>query len=164
MIKKCSGLVALLLCTTITACSSSSIGGAAGAITGVASSAATANPLVGYSVGVTVQAITDASVKYVFRTWTQQQQDAMAFVAGALEVGQSATWQVDRWFYYGNEYGRLEVVRDIPNPLVACKEIAFSVEQEGYVAKQYVAAICKNNEQWKWATVEPSVFRWVGLQ
>lgn len=155
----------LLLCITLVAgCSSSSIGGAAGAITGVASSAATANPLIGYSVGVTVQAVTDASVKYVFRTWTQQQQDVMAFIAGGLEVGQKAQWEVDRWFYYGNEQGQLEVMRRINNPLVECKEVAYSVEKAGHVAEQYVAAICKNNGQWKWATVEPSVFRWMGLQ
>ena len=147
----------------LTACTSSSIGSTAGAVSGIASSAATANPLVGYSIGVTVQAATDAIVKYVLSTWTQEQHDLMATIAGPLAVGQSQRWEVKRMIPYGNERGQLQVMREITNPLTHCKEIVFTVETDNSLPSTYMTAICKNNDQWQWASVEPAVQRWMGL-
>lgn len=112
--------IAAIICSSLflTACTTSSIGSTAGAVSGIASSAATANPLIGYSIGVTVQAATDATVKYVLRTWTKEQHELIAALAGPLSVGQSQQWQVQRVIPYGNERGRVEVLRDIINPLL----------------------------------------------
>lgn len=154
----------LLLCGLglISGCTTSSIGSAVGAVSGVASSAATANPVVGYAVGVSMQAATDATIKYVFREWTNEQQNLMAHLAGELPIGETQSWQITRVIPLGNEQGQLQVVREISNPLVVCREILFTVEDKEQTMP-YLAAICKRGEEWKWASTEPSVQRWSGL-
>lgn len=136
-----------------------------GAASGVAGSAFTANPAVGYAIGISMQAATNATVKYVMRTWTHEQQQLMADIAGTLPLNQSHSWEVSRMIPYGNERGQLQVVREINNALTSCREVLFSIEPgDSGPVTSYITAICENEGQWAWATVDPSVNRWWGLQ
>jgi len=159
-----AGLLALAACLGLSGCQSSSIGGAAGAVVGTASGAATANPVVGYAIGVTVQAAVDATVKYVLREWKNDQQNVMANTVGGLPIGEVRQWQIKRTLAVGNERGSIQAVRDIDTPLAHCREVLFTVEVEG-AAPAYTSTICQRRDgQWKWASAEPSVARWTGLQ
>jgi hypothetical protein len=134
-------------------------GGAAGGLT--------ANPAVGFAVGVAIDAGATYVVRYYGRTRQGAEQDAIAEVAGALPVGTEAAWKIEHTIPIGDEHGQLRVVRDIDSPMAACKEIAFSVD-EGKGAKLqrawYVSDVCKQAARWKWASAEPAVERWGFLQ
>ena len=139
------------------------IGVASGAIAG----GATANPAIGFAVGVASDAATNAGARYVSRAREAAEQDAIAAVAGGLPVGGEAPWRIDHTIPIGNEHGNLKVVRLIDNPLAPCKEIAFSVvEGEGPTAPRrwYTADMCRQGQTWAWATAEPAVTRWGYLQ
>ena len=50
-----------------------------------------------------------------------------------------------------------------------CKEIVFSVDtdarkDEPASSAFYVASVCRDGNQWKWASAEPAVARWGNLQ
>lgn len=154
--------IVLAMASWLSACTTSSVGSAVGAVSGLATSAATANPAVGYAVGIGVQAATDASIKAVLRHWTTQQQDLIAQLAGELPLGQRRAWAIHRTIPYGREKGQLEVIRDIPNALAFCRELLFTVEEKEQT-QAYTAVICKQQQQWKWASAEPAVPRWRGL-
>lgn len=156
-----AGLLALAACAGLAGCGS--IGGAAGAVAGMTSGTFTANPAVGYAVGVSVKAATDATVKYVLREWKRDQQNAMANVAGQLPIGQVQRWEIQHPVPYDNERGNLQVVRDIDTPLARCREILFTVDGDTPKAG-YVATICQQQRQWRWASAEPAVDRWGSLQ
>lgn len=150
--------------TLTTGCAVSTIGDTVGAVSGITSGAVTANPAVGYAVGITMQAATDATIKYILREWTNEQQQLMANIAGELALGQIQPWEIKRVIPYGNERGQLQVVRDIDTALVQCREVLFTVESDKEPSKTYLAPICKQQDHWKWAAAEPAVTRWQGLQ
>ncbi|CAB3811929.1 hypothetical protein LMG26854_00222 [Achromobacter aegrifaciens] len=163
--RRAASLLALAACLGLAGCQSSSIGGAAGAVVGTVSGAATANPVAGYAIGVTVQAALDATVKYVLREWKNDQQNVMANAAGALPIGQVRQWEIRQPLSIGNERGGIQVVRDIATPLTHCREVLFTVEQKDAPAPAYSSMICQQpGGQWKWAAAEPAVARWNGLQ
>lgn len=62
----------------------SSVGPLTGAAAGVATGTVTANPAVAYGVAVSVNAATDASIKYATRQWAASEQDALATAVGRL--------------------------------------------------------------------------------
>ncbi|KRB09585.1 hypothetical protein [Achromobacter sp. Root170] len=158
------GMLALAASLALAGCQSSSIGPATGAVVGTLSGAATANPVAGFAIGVSVQAAVDATVKYVLREWKNDQQNVMANAVGALPLGEVRQWQVKRTLPVGNERGSIQAVRDIKTPLAHCREVLFTVEVEG-AAPAYASTICQRPDgQWKWAAAEPSVARWNGLQ
>lgn len=158
-------VLALAASIGLSGCQSSSIGGATGAVVGTLSGAATANPVAGYAIGVTVQAAVDATVKYVLREWKNDQQNVMANAAGELPIGQVRQWQIQHSLPVGNERGGIQVVRDIDTPLTRCREVLFTIEQEDAPASAYTSMICRQLDgQWKWAAAEPAVARWNGLQ
>lgn len=158
------GMLALAASLGLAGCQSSSIGPATGAVVGTLSGAATANPVAGYAIGVSVQAAVDATVKYVLREWKNDQQNLMANAVGALPIGEVRKWQVQRTLPVGNERGSIQAVRDIDTPLAHCREVLFTVEQDAASAA-YASTICRQQDgQWKWAAAEPSVSRWTGLQ
>jgi hypothetical protein len=134
-------------------------GGAAGGIT--------ANPAIGFAVGVAVDAGATYAVRYYGRTRQGAEQDAIAEVAGDLPIGTEAAWKIEHTIPIGDEHGRLRVVRAIDTQLATCKEIAFSVD-EGKGAKLqrswFTADVCKQAQRWKWASAEPAVERWGFLQ
>lgn len=158
-------LLVLFPCFTLTTgCAASLIGDTVGAVSGITSGTVTANPAVGYAVGITMQAATDATIKYILREWTNEQQQLMANIAGELALDQIQSWEVKRVIPYGNERGQLQVVREIDTALVQCREVLFTVENDKEPSKMYLAPICKQHDQWKWAAAEPAVTRWQGLQ
>ena len=157
-------MLALAASLGLAGCQSSSIGPATGAVVATLSGAATANPVAGYAIGVSVQAAVDATVKYVLREWKNDQQNVMANAVGELPIGEVRQWQIKRTLPVGNEHGSIQAVRDIDTPLARCREVLFTVAQEG-AAPAYASTICRRQDgQWKWAAAEPSVARWTGLQ
>ncbi len=135
------------------------VGAGAAMITG----AGTANPAVGLAVGLGVTAATDYAVKYYGRSRQRDTQDRIAAAAGPLPVGGRADWATDHTIPYGNERGEVNVVRVIDNPLAPCREIVFSVV-DGEARQWFGAQICRQGEQWRWASAEPAVERWGALQ
>jgi hypothetical protein len=145
----------------------SSIGGFAGAAAGIATGAATTNPAVGIAVGVGVQAATDAVVQKVFRDMQHDEQALIAASAGAMRPGERRAWSIHHTFSFGDENGELMVLRDIPNALAPCREVALSVitgKKEAPKSQWFVTQICRSGEEWAWAGAEPAVERWGTLQ
>ena len=139
----------------------------AGVVTGGTVGAATANPALGFAVGVATDAGANAGLRYVGRSRQGAEQDAIARVASDLPDGAEADWKIQHTIPIGNEHGQLRVTRTIRSPLAACKEIAFSVDEgRGETSKRnwFVTTICKSAEEWKWAAAEPAVERWGYLQ
>jgi hypothetical protein len=160
--------IALLIAAALPALAAcSSIGDFTGAVAGGATGLVSANPVVGYGIGIGVRAGTDATVNYVLRKRQQAEQDAIAVLAGPLEPGASRPWQINHDIPIGNEHGTLTVIRAIRTPLTLCKEIAFSVENgEPPDAKiaWFTTTACQQNKGWKWAEAEPAIERWGNLQ
>ena len=136
-------------------------------VTGSAAGAATANPALGFAVGVA----TDAGANYAFRWFSRSrqgaEQDAIAEVAGDLPVGTKADWKIEHTIPIGDEHGQLRVVRAIDSPLATCKELAFSVDEgkgDKLERSWFTTSICKQADTWKWAAAEPAVERWGFLQ
>ncbi len=104
---------------------------------------ATANPAVGFGVGVATAAASDYAIRTVSRHWHQGEQDAIAAAAGSLPVGAIGPWRVVHSLPFGNEHGQLQVVRAIDNPLAACRQVLFSVEAAGEAAAWYSVDVCQ---------------------
>ena len=139
----------------------------AGVLSGATVGAATGSPALGFAVGIGTDAAVNAGVRWYGRSRSNAEQDAIADAAAPLGVGQRQDWRISHFFPIGNEHGELWVVREIPTPLVLCKQIVFSVDEgEGEKLKRhwYTAALCHNDERWKWASAEPAVQRWGFLQ
>lgn len=139
----------------------------AGVVAGGATGAASANPAVGFAVGVATDAAATAGLNYLGRRWQGAEQDAIAAVAGNLQLGAEADWKIEHTISIDNEHGRLRVTRTINSPLAACREVVFSVDEGSRAAQRrawYVTEICKSAGGWKWAAAEPAVERWGLLQ
>lgn len=128
----------------------------------------TDNAAVAAGIGLGVQAAARAGVQYVEKQYHREQQDLIAGIAGRLEVGQVATWQIQRQIpLEPDERGRVTVSRLISVGPLQCKEIVFSVDSVENQAAQsafYVAAICQDRQTWRWASAEPATERWGALQ
>lgn len=135
-----------------------------GLVAGAASGGATANPAIGFGVGVATVAATDYAMKHVTKSWHTGEQDAIAATAGNVAPGGKAPWRVVHSLPFGNEHGDLEVVRQIDNPLAPCKQVVFSVADKDAAPAWYSVDICQQNQGWKWASAEPAVERWGYLQ
>lgn len=154
-----AGLVALAGC--------SSTGSIAGAVTGAAAGGGSANPALGYAVGIGTKAAVDSLSRYISRKRHQAEQDQIAAVVGSLPVGQGAAWQIKHAIPVNNQHGYVTVVREIPNALTLCKEVVFTVNAgkrpdgpRGY----YTTTACQQGVRWKWAQAEPATRRWGNLQ
>lgn len=147
---------ALAGCTTVADISGLASGGAVGA--------ATANPAVGYAVGLGARAAVAAGLQWVSRRRQGAEQDAIAAVAGALPEGSTAPWRIRHDIPVGNEGGAVTVTRAIASPLADCREIVFSVEDPPAAPAWYASSICRQGTAWKWAAAEPAVPRWGYLQ
>ncbi len=135
-----------------------------GVVVGAASGGATANPAIGFGVGVATVAATDYAMKRVTKSWHTGEQDAIAAAAANVEPGRSVPWRVEHSVPVGNEHGDLQVVRRIDNPLAPCKQVVFSVAEKDTPPAWYSADICQQGQGWKWASAEPAVERWGFLQ
>lgn len=158
-------VLALAFAALLSGCKSAPL--IVGLVSGSAVGGATANPAVGFAVGVAASAATDTALRYYGRTRHQAEQDAIAAVAGGLDVGGRRPWKIEHDIPYGDAHGSLQVVRLIVSPLATCKEIAFSVDDGDTVAAPrawYVTQVCQQGAVWKWAAADPAVERWGNLQ
>ncbi|HET8996312.1 MAG TPA: hypothetical protein VFN42_06560 [Acetobacteraceae bacterium] len=139
----------------------------AGVVTGGAIGVATASPALGFAVGVATDTATTAGLQWYGRSRANAEQNAIARIAGGLELGQQHAWHIHHIIPFGDEHGELYVVRVIAAPLTVCKQIVFSVDDgQGAALHQawYVASVCRQGQDWKWADAEPAVSRWGYLQ
>ncbi|CAN7614880.1 hypothetical protein LJR230_004457 [Trinickia sp. LjRoot230] len=144
-----------------------SVGAATGAVAGAATGLVTANPAIGIGVGIAVQGATDDAVKRYMRSMHTDQQDQMAALAGAMDLGETRPWRVKHRLPLENGHGEVRVTRAFATPLARCKEFVFSVvdgNQPGAAARWYTASACQQDQGWKWAAADPAVERWGSLQ
>ncbi|WP_323123066.1 hypothetical protein [Burkholderia alba] len=140
-----------------------SVGAASGALAGAATGLVTANPAVGVGVGIAVQAATDEAVNRTMKALHENQQNAIAQVAGGLAVGETHAWKVKNRVPLENGEGEVRVTRAFSTSLALCKEFVFSVK-DGERADWFMASACQQQQGWKWASAEPAVDRWSNLQ
>ncbi|MGY6129324.1 hypothetical protein ACW9YV_28870 (plasmid) [Paraburkholderia strydomiana] len=166
-------VLAVAVSSALSGCSSLYTEGAtAGAgIAGAAIAAqVTNNAAVATGIGLGAVAAARAGVQYSERVVHRNTQDGIAKIAGPLEVGAVAPWSVMHSVpIEDDEHGRVTVSRTISAGTLDCKEIVFSVD---HIATKnvpassafYVASICRDGENWKWASAEPATERWGALQ
>jgi surface antigen len=157
--------VPLLLAASLLA-GCNSVGGIVGGISGTTTGIATGNAAVGYAVGVGIRSAVDATVQYVMRSIKRNEQTTIASIAAGIEPGTVMPWRVRNAlpFGYGDAEGTVQVTRIIDNPLTQCREVAIGVG-EGEEQRTLVATTCRQQDgRWGWASAEPSVARWGGLQ
>ncbi|MFM0187612.1 hypothetical protein PQR25_17585 [Paraburkholderia nemoris] len=170
-----TALVALAVAITsaLSGCSSIySEGATAGAgIAGAALAAkVTSNAAVATGIGLGAVAAARAGVQYSERVVHKNTQNGIAKIAGLLDVGAIAPWSVTHSVpIEDDEHGRVTVSRTISAGALDCKEIVFSVDQTATKnvpasSAFYVASICRDGDNWKWASAEPATERWGALQ
>ncbi|ABE29605.1 hypothetical protein DR64_1081 [Paraburkholderia xenovorans LB400] len=170
-----TALVALVVAisSALSGCSSLySEGATAGAgIAGAALAAkVTSNAAVATGIGLGAVAAARAGVQYSERVVHKNTQDGIAKIAGPLDVGAVAPWSVTHSVpIEDDEHGRVTVSRTISAGALDCKEIVFSVDQTATKnvpasSAFYVASICRDGDNWKWASAEPATERWGALQ
>ena len=160
------GAIVAVLALGLAGCDT--IGGFAGAVAGAATGTFSSNPAVGLAVGVSVKAAADAGMHRVFRGMQSDEQDRIAEIAGALNVGERQSWNVHHMFSYGDEAGELQVVDSIDNALATCKQVLFSVAggtRDAPTREWFVTQACRRSDgHWRWAAAEPATERWGTLQ
>ena len=130
----------------------------------------TRNAAVATGIGLGVVAAASAGVQYTERVVHRNTQDGIAKVAGPLDVGAVAPWSVTHTVPIEDDtHGRVTVSRTISAGALDCKEIVFSVDENATKDKPassafYVASICRDGDNWKWASAEPATERWGALQ
>lgn len=155
----------LLAAASVSGCSA--IGDIAGLATGGVAGGVTANPAIGFAVGVGTSAAVDEGLAWANRVRQRAEQDEIASVAGALEPGEVRPWRIRHDIPLDNERGDLRVVRVIATPLATCKEVLFTVvDGDGPRAgrARFTTTVCRDGARWKWASAEPAVDRWGYLQ
>ncbi len=164
-------VVSLALCFSVSGCGSLfNEGAAAGAGVGGAliASKITNNAAVASGIGLGALAGAQAGVKYVEKNTHADEQNAIAAAAGPLSIGQVGNWKSHHFIELDpNEAGRVTVSRVISAASLDCKEIVFSVDtmkKQTPTSAFYVATICRDGQQWKWASAEPATERWGSLQ
>ena len=137
-----------------------------GLATGGIAGVATANPAIGYLVGIGTAAAADRLFIWYGRTRQHAEQQAIADAAAGLPEGDGAPWRIRHVIPYGNEHGEVRVVHVIATPLANCREIVFSVAADAPKPPVwYATSICREGEDgWQWALAEPAVPRWGFLQ
>jgi uncharacterized protein YceK len=165
--------LAVAISSALSGCSSLYTEGAtAGAgVAGAALAAkVTRNAAVATGIGLGAVAAARAGVQYSERLVHKNTQDGIAKIAGPLDVGAIAPWSVTHSVpIEDDEHGRVTVSRTISTGALDCKEIVFSVDQtatQNVPASSafYVASICRDGDNWKWASAEPATERWGALQ
>lgn len=159
-------LAVLVLAATASACSfaGDATTDTAGIGVGAAAGALTANPFIGFAVGVAARYTAGAIVKSVERDVQDRIQSRIAETAGAAEPTVSVPWSVEQSLPGNDEAGTVIVVREFGAPLIVCREVVFSV-LTGADTKFYVGTICRApGGEWKWAVSEPATSRWGSLQ
>ncbi len=135
---------------------------AGAASTGVAT-AVTKSAAGAAAIGLGVQSLASEALKYTERRVHRNEQDAIAEAAGNAPVGETRPWQIRHTIPVGNAKGELAVVREYATPLATCREVVFSVEDDGHPSV-FTTSLCRQAARWKWAMAEPAVGRWGFLQ
>jgi len=135
----------------------------AGLAAGGGAGAATANPAIGFAVGVGVRAGVDELGNYLTRRRHGGEQDAIADAAGTAPLNELRPWRIRHTIPIGNTHGTLAAVREVSTPLATCREVLFTVEDDGAVTP-FTTSICRDGNRWRWAAAEPAVPRWGLLQ
>ena len=78
-------------------------------------------------------------------------------------LGQPRAWEIRHTIPIDNEHGELEAVREFATPLTTCREIVFTVI-DGETRDMLVTTLCRQGQNWRWASAEPAVPRWGYLQ
>ena len=128
------------------------------------------------AIGLGVRSLAGEGLRYVERRVHGTAQDAVASAAGPLEPGMIAPWSVRHSVpIEDDEAGEVVVSRVLGAGSFRCKEIVFSVDTRDRTGPRrafYTAMICRDNFHggprnggvWRWASAEPAVERWGGLQ
>jgi hypothetical protein len=157
--------LALPGCGSLLTEGSSDVAGVAGA--GVAASV-TRSATAAAAIGLGVQSLASEGLKYAERSVHREEQDAIASAAGPLEPGQVTHWSVSHSIpIESDEHGDAVVSRSFGAAAIACKEVVFSIDTKRHRVTQrafYITTICRDGEQWRWASAEPATERWGGLQ
>ncbi|WP_179401658.1 hypothetical protein [Burkholderia guangdongensis] len=166
-------LAGVAIAVALSGCNSFySEGAAAGAgIAGAAvASKVTKNAAVATGIGLGAVAGARAGVQYTQRVAHHYTQQQIANAAGPLDVGGVAPWSATHSMpIEDDERGRVTVSRLISVGPLDCKEIVFAVDTPAKSdapaqSAFYVATICRDGPQWKWASAEPATERWSPLQ
>ena len=166
-------VVGAAICTSLTGCTSlyseGATAGAGIAGAGIASTV-TNNAAVASGIGLGALAAARAGVQYSERVMHTYSQDQIATVAGPLAVGAVAPWFTKHTVpIEPDEKGRVTVSRLISTGALDCKEIVFSVDQNATRDKPassvfFIASVCRDGKDWRWASAEPATERWGALQ
>lgn len=132
----------------------------AGLVVGGAAGGATANPVVGYAVGIATRVGVDELRRYIDRRRSDGEQDAIADAAGTTPLDRPREWEIRHTIPIDNEHGTLVPVRTITTPLATCREVLFSVVGSGV----FTTDVCQQAGGWRWAAAEPATDRWGYLQ
>ena len=124
---------------------------------------ATANPALGFAVGLGVAVGTDELTAWITRSRVRGEQDAIAEAAGAAPLGTPGPWAIRHAIPVGDEHGHFLVTREVATPLATCREVVFLIES-GRTAHPYTTTLCRGSAGWRWAEAEPAVDRWGFLQ
>ncbi|MFT4068981.1 hypothetical protein [Paraburkholderia sp.] len=165
--------LALVVSSALSGCSSVYTEGAvAGA--GIAGAAVankvTSNAAVATGIGLGAVAAARAGVQYSERVVHRNTQNSIAQAAGPLDIGAVAPWSITHSFpIEDDEHGRVTVSRLISTGALDCKEIVFSVDQNATKntpasSAFFIASICRDGQNWRWASAEPATERWGSLQ
>jgi len=166
-------LLAAAASLACSACSSLYSQGAqtgAGIAGAAVASKVTSNAAVATGIGLGAVAAAKAGVQYSERVVHRNTQSSIARAAGPLGVGAVAPWSITHSFpIEDDQHGRVTVSRTISSGSLDCKEIVFSVDQEATKDRPassafFVASVCRDGENWKWASAEPATDRWGALQ
>lgn len=154
-----------LLATALLLGGCSGTGDLAGAITGTAAAAGTANPALGAAVGIGTRAVVDYAWRIATRRWHTTEQQALAATVGEMAPGEIRGWEARHTLSIGTQRGLVRLVRAMETPLATCKEALFSVERGGTdLPRWYLVQVCQQGAGWAWANAEPATQRWTSLQ
>ena len=159
------GLLALPGCSSLLSEGSADVAGIAGA---AAASSVTRSAAGAAAIGLGVRSLAAEGVKYTARRVHRTEQDAIAAAGGPLDPGTVASWSVSHSLpLEPDAAGQVVVSRAFGAGAFRCKEIVFSVEKTTRAEPErsfYTATVCQDGAAWRWASAEPAVARWGGLQ
>ncbi len=159
------GLLALPACGSLLSEGAADVAGVAGA---GAASAVTRSAAGAAAIGLGVRSLAAEGVRYAERRVHRTEQDAIAAAAGPLDPGSPAPWSVRHSLPLEDDAaGQVVVSRAFGAGSFRCKEIVFSVDKaarDGLARSFYTATVCQDGPAWRWASAEPAVARWGGLQ
>ena len=142
------------------------LGDVAGVTVAIASGTFTHDPAISLVLAISAKAATDEAGKTVARNAQRAEQDEIAAMGATLTSGEIGHWEVKHRLPPRSVHGEVRLIRIIDSTLAKCRELLFSVAQDGgdAPASWFITTACWNGEKWKWAAAEPAVERWGSLE